>query len=496
MMKDLILKALLIQILLSGCFNVQKDELDATPIRQDSLAMAELFEPEPILVQKKADQPSMLVCQKEYAKVVFTLRKLREALGQDPEDSLANSIAKLAGDPCILSNFKKTSQIVQQFLKEPLRNIGVIAAKEQNTQEIENLFWHGLALSVGKEKELLPRLRVKKIGHGEEMRALAELVFHDQVGLVILALGPEVTASLLRQTQSLKLTSLQLTREPNVISEEGLVFRIYPHERDLAASLGELTKAKNLTQLWALRPESGKSDSFIKAYEGQLKKQGMAITKILNYEPGDFASMDKAVKEIALGLELSITGISQVVSVEEDSAPLPVIKIETPAEPSLAHAAVLIPDNFKAVRYFAKLFDFYRAKGITLLGYPEWRSKDLINPWDSVLEGAAFVDFVGAYSDLPLGFELGALSGPYLVGNDYAGRVDAQLIGWRSGSLVKVLLGKKNLGKDQVAGTLRRAFEREPNGRKSPWFYDDQTLRWKAYCFELAAGRLVLARRP
>src|SRR5690606_24878972 len=70
-------------------------------------------------------------------------------------------------------------------------------------------------------------------------------------------------------------------------------------------------------------------------------------------------------------------------------------------KPIVNFDAVLLPDDFRTARHFAKLFKFHQVDKLTMIGNHEWRSPALVEPYDDFLEGSFFADFIGSYAKLP-----------------------------------------------------------------------------------------------
>lgn len=64
--------------------------------------------------------------------------------------------------------------------------------------------------------------------------------------------------------------------------------------------------------------------------------------------------------------------------------------------------AIFLPDDFKILKYFVKIFAYYNLEDMPVIGLHNWRSPELLT--SGKLPGNGFfVDFIGSYSDLPPG---------------------------------------------------------------------------------------------
>ena len=77
---------------------------------------------------------------------------------------------------------------------------------------------------------------------------------------------------------------------------------------------------------------------------------------------------------------------------------------EDPQEtfPDFLIDGVFIPDDFRILKHFVKIFEFHRIPQVTLFGNEQWRSENLITLWEDYWDGAFFVDFMGSLKEEPL----------------------------------------------------------------------------------------------
>ncbi len=134
--------------------------------------------------------------------------------------------------------------------------------------------------------------------------------------------------------------------------------------------------------------------------------------------------------------------------------------------------AIFIPDNFKMVNHFAKLFQYYQAKDLTLFGTHEWRSEELVETNKSYLDGSFFVDFI----DSPQKFNESRLS-PTL---------DYKLMGYFSGLVAKHALKKAGESRESVTNALvKMKFSKDKAAFRRNEF------NWPTYAFEIQENRFI-----
>ena len=88
--------------------------------------------------------------------------------------------------------------------------------------------------------------------------------------------------------------------------------------------------------------------------------------------------------------------------------------------------AVFLPDDFKILQYFVKLFDYYTLTAIPIIGLHHWRSPQ--QTYSKTLQKDSFyVDFIGNYDSLPSGISSSAV--PTSLAS--IRQIDQRLLGYR-----------------------------------------------------------------
>lgn len=471
---------MLIIIIGSSCVK-EVEELDASLLKNESFDTANFFEPQ---AENLKDISSKKICTKVELALISSLRSLKLFLASGKkEESIAFRLASLGQDACRGDKASQTASLVHTFMNQSISKVGLILSSKEGDDD----FLHGF--EVGLNKEVLLRkavvVKFRVLTKEATLKALAELVFIDNINFVIGGMSLEVAKALAAKVPSLRLPLILLNKEPHLLPKKSAIFRVYPNDFDLASKLALLTQKRGYKKIAILRPDSGKSDIFIGAYKKAISELNQKNDYTQTYTPGDFESMDQSVQKIVSSLGVKPAPLAHE-SPEKDNL------MANEQKPQLKDAAVLIADNFKVVRYFAKLFKFYNAQGISFLGNQEWRSKDLVEPWDSFLSSSFFVDYIGRYSDLPSGFKLGQKLDSYLVTNESAASVDTQLIGWRVATIVRSILKKKSLRKDNITDYMMALFSKGTEKDKVPIFYPDKTLKWKVYGFGLHSKEILM----
>ena len=155
--------------------------------------------------------------------------------------------------------------------------------------------------------------------------------------------------------------------------------------------------------------------------------------------------------------------------------------------------AVIIPDNFKIIRHFSNIFKYLGVNRIPLIGTYEWRSFDLIHPYDPSLEGSFFVDFIGKYSSLPrsLNFAIEKDS-PYFIDPSSVSRIDHSIIGYHSTSIIDQLLSKNFKKKSQLIKHLRVMNNTHSSSyfKQGRIFDQNQVAYWPSFILNIKDGEI------
>lgn len=155
---------------------------------------------------------------------------------------------------------------------------------------------------------------------------------------------------------------------------------------------------------------------------------------VASYQRDDFESMSKSVRELFDVQE-------ETVDTEEEG------RNQVVYRQLRKYDAIFLPDDFKMLKYFVKIFAYYNLEDMPVIGLHNWRSPELLT--GGKLPGNGFfVDFIGSYSNLPPGLNT---SIPHSLAA--IRKIDQHLLGYRGMSwLVSAI--------DVVRTAIRRNPER------------------------------------
>ena len=332
-------------------------------------------------------------------------------------------------------------------------------------------------------------------GSNRDLRAkLAELILVDKVAVIIGGITIDDAVILDSYADKLMIPTLLLRHpEPKKISSRN-TFYINPDGKRLAAGLARYVLRKKFTRIGVLEPRF-KKNRFNRIFIDQLAKSKIEVSTYA-YTPNDYESMEAAAKKMfGIDFEERKEEYDDLVTArKEESKGLGITfqKRFVTLPPIINIDAVFLPDHFRNVRHFIKIFRFLGVDHIPLIGNQQWRSSHLVNPPESFLNGSVFIDFVGSYRYLPPGIEIPPLERPNLLSAKDTVSVDFQLMGYRSISVAKSALdtGKKRRKLRLVIKDLQEETRKYfPPG---PIFNQRKSAQWPGFLFRIDGEKVIL----
>ena len=268
------------------------------------------------------------------------------------------------------------------------------------------------------------------------IQGIASLIFEHKVSVIIGGQKAGDTALLRLWGSRLIVPTFLLTEPP-----AGPPFQNIYYSRPTKATLAKAAVAANIRfghrRISLLSPQDQHSDLFIAAYELAAKAAGISIVNRVPYDSTRFDLMEASGKKIFhLDTNDRQDELKELYKAAKEQAKQSGEKFNpnmVALQPDIRQDAVMIPDNFKVVRHFAKIFAYLGVRKMPLFGQFEWRSEGLIAPWDGFLGGSYFVDFLGAYTSLPAPIKIPTTSAsPFFVAPDKIEQADFSLVAWRA----------------------------------------------------------------
>lgn len=331
--------------------------------------------------------------------------------------------------------------------------------------------------------------------HGAEV-GYAELVLLHNVELVIGGLEQAESEILAQWGASLSFPTVVLTPNRDLANLSPHVFVLYPSEKGLAETLVQAALSKQKKRIAILKPKNLRTDRITKFFKDAVTQSGGAITAEIEYVSGNYESMQKAAKDLfrinapERANELKEAYEKAKLKAAEERVAFNPKEVLLP--PMIDFDALFIPDDFRSVRHFAKLFKFHMADKLTLIGNHEWRSYGLIDPPEPMLDGSFFADFVGSYLSLPASLQIPPSPSPWFIEPDLVARVDFRLIGYRIGRVISGLVGQVQPKRSLIPATLAKLKLKESQkGEATSVFDGNRVAIWPTFVFRVAKNQLV-----
>ncbi|MBI2603548.1 MAG: hypothetical protein HYW48_10890 [Deltaproteobacteria bacterium] len=401
-------------------------------------------------------------------------------------------LSKLKKNDCVGNDRWDVFRLISRGINEHNTKIGVILPLS-STGEIGKTLLRGIKsgmegsgseqVFVFKDRDTTPSLD----------SLLAQLVFRDKVGLIIGGVNAEDASRLAAWSEDLLLPSLLIVEKRSVLystperSSHPYVFPITLAESSTARALAMTSHQKQLRRVSFLRPLSGKADELCTKFRKELQKFGIEVTHDIQYEAGDYRSMDSAVMTVTgTGTAERMAEYRDLYEKKFEEAKKQGLRFSPHSvvlPPLMDADAVFIPDDFRIVRHFVNLFKYHGIDKVTMIGNNEWRSSALIQPWDPFLHGSFFADHVGSYAKLPGGMQYEFDSSEYFVLPSVAGQIDLQMMGYHAAKIA--------LSASQNPLTTKREIVKKL--RLLPQFSKDNVFEWPIYLFTIKDRRLEFA---
>jgi hypothetical protein len=331
------------------------------------------------------------------------------------------------------------------------------------------------------------------------IKGLAELILIDQVSMIITGLDPLEAKMSLPITKRLMIPTILINGNSSFIRQNKYAFQVFPQQNHLAKRIAMLIKKRKFKKIAIFRPMDKHSDILIDTLKKYISSPQLSDTEVvfdLKYYPGDFDSMESAVKQVS-GIdyikrkeefELEYQQAKQ--KAEDEGIKFKANQVILPAD--LKADVVIIPDSFRMAHHFSNVFKYHGVSKIPFIGNHEWRAQGLVEPWEPFLQGSYFVDFIGDYKHLPEGISSLETDSSYFTMPAEAANLDFQLIGYRAGAIAIETTQSAPKYRKDLRLKLIKLRSKEGFYTESLIFDKRRSSYWPTYLFSINSKSLIL----
>ena len=471
----------------------------------------------PTVVGKSFKSPSRQKrCLQTMKRVLTNYRRLFNTLEPDIKRNTQEVLRQKSGDHRPLVKIVKfqindcksraTRQKVASNLRsvfaQPNARIGVILPMSGPSQKVGELLLDGLKAALkDRGHQLEDSLVVIDSGkYGSSLateKALAELIFSYDVNAVIGGMAASSAAVLDEWSRLLGLPTLLLTSSLKDQLTSDKSFSIYPSQERLAATLARTAMNKGMQRVAIFRSKEGKANSLINQFRKTLIAEGGQITHDLTYDASDYDDLQQVVsKAFQINIEARAEEYAAQVEAErllaeDEGTHFNIHKVIL--KPKVTFDAILLPDDFRTVRHFIKLFRYHGVDNIPLIGGHAWRSPALVAPFEPALKGSFFGDFIGTYDTLPKSLGVDTFQSKYFVKPSDVLATDFKMIGYRIGLLSSLITNASTKTKNHIAKALLKTKSNDANFfGKGRVFDDNRQSLWPTYLFTIGEEGIAM----
>lgn len=482
----------------------QKNNLSLSDIANSSqFAEFSLFETSGEMNQSKISKQCQSLVNRT-APAIHELFKYHRPHKISGKNHYLKNISQMNASYCVRGVIKKTIAQLERYLNTTTQNIGVILPLTGPHQDLGQMIQIGILEYKKKQLSKYPKLRFyfKDSGGSKEgsLKALSSLFLDYKIGLLIGGLTETEVQTLVPYAHSLVLPFFVLNRDKNIVENHTYTYQLFPNISNLASGLAYAAKAKNYQKVSILKPADGRSNHFIEHFIQAIKLENIEITEMVEYIAGDYDSMNEAISIIAhTKPDLRREQYEKIFLEQKELAEKEGVAFNPRSvilQPKIESDAILIPDNYKIVRFFIKLLKYHGVEKYPLLGTYEWRSKELIEPWDQFLEGAMFADFIGSYWKIEKSLSPQEVEfSKFFVSPQSALYLDYKLLGFRSAQVTSNLLKITQIKRRQYFAGLKTLQDQWLDGGLMTTFHKDRSSRWPVFVFHVQHKDLAIYLR-
>ena len=441
------------------------------------------------------------VCLKMYRSSLKAYKRLFQKL---PPDILINprspdvKITKMTYKECIKGKGLRTAK---KALAKHSGKIGVLLPLSGVRQEINKAILSGMVDQFKFSGLDFKNQVIVKDTHGftNVLEAkLAEMIFVHKVGLIIGGTSKEEANVLAKFAQKLRVPTILLSQKTDEKTHSN-VFHVFPSESYLAKSLAEYVQSQDYTKVGILLPQSRRKDRLSEKFEAELNKLKIDTSSKFLYTPNNYASMEKAARKMfhiddeSRHLEFQDLFLRKKEEAKLSGTAFKVSSVILP--PKIEVDAIYLPDDFRNVRHFVKIFKYLGVSHLPLIGNQQWRARELVDPPEPFLKGSVFIDFIGNYKKLPRGIPVAGAHSKFFANPEDTMAADLKLIGAHAINLARKSLIDPKVKRNRLKKVLAKIENDGSRYFKAKMAFDKHhTANWPAFLFRVAGNRISLQK--
>ena len=371
--------------------------------------------------------------------------------------------------------------------------VGLLLPSHRYDQAMMKNFLHGIKSACKEhilchQKEHMAVYKLKSHHPEELLKGMHKLLITEKVSVIIGGFHPSSQDYLNRLAQAFALPVLLMAPRDNLRDLSDHTFVASPSETQLLKALIQQWKKQGVRSLALLQPEGHTHTQ--KQLQDLTEGSSLSLVKTIFYQK-NYDSMLRASQELLQLLPhqrkeewVQLLKDSQG---DEDQTSSTISSEEVYLNPKFDYDMLVIADNAKIVRHYLKIFRYLRlSHPIPLAGTHLWRAQELIQPWDSLLEGAYFADFIGRYDRLPSYVQISDPSfTPHFIDPALMAPIDFQLLGYRSMQMALSVALLPNRNRNVLSQHLRH-----PYHHSEIFLQNKHELSWPTTLFGISQGHL------
>ncbi len=357
-----------------------------------------------------------------------------------------------------------------------------------NESQVTASTWEGVSLAL-QEVNLDPKKYAVKVNINVSEKNieqfLLKVILEEKVSGFIVDVESKLREPVLAFLQEFYTPSVSLSPHPEHISIRKKAVYIFPDEGYLASSLASIAGKRGLKKIAVMRPIDNNSDNFITHFIKAAKRHGITTVGPINYSMENFEDLSAKVKSLVIEKPVQIL-MSQAELEKDKITNSQIEQISTQeSTPTLAVDAILVPDTLLNAVHISKVFKFHGIPKATFMGNHLWRQKMMVASKSHNLKGSFFVDFIGAYTDLPKPLVPTEFGSALILPTDVAAKIDYKLLGYKSAKLFIQAGAMREDRKKSIADNIKFIIANE---KKYPSLTLKKSLAlWPSHLFEVTA---------